>query len=583
MTLVGKTSGREISARALLDSGAEGIIIDQDFATRNKLTLRTLVNPLPVKNVDGTLNRRGSVKYTTIQRIRIKTLNNDFHEELSELYVTTLGDHDIIFGTDWLHAHNPEVNWALPQIAFTRCPRTCTLSKTPLVITSKKPQTRVTTINAIHPEEEDLPTQDTTFSQDAMEIFLYHHSFAKYDDLAIRAKTTTSTNIAAKAPQKPSIDHIPVQFKKYANVFSEVASHRLPKHQPWDHTIDLKPGASMKNCGIYRLTPKESDALKEYITEHLRRGYIRPSKSPMASPFFFVDKKDGKLRPVQDYRALNDVTIKNAAPLPLIPELIDKLRGARYFTKLDIRWGYNNIRIKEGDEYKAAFKTPLGLFEPTVMTFGLCNAPATFQTFMNNIFEDLIDEGHVVVYLDDILIFSDNPSELDRLTHEVLSRLEKHDLYLKPEKCIFAQTSIEYLGIIISNGQVKMDPAKLAGITAWPTPRTVKQVQAFLGFCNFYRRFIKDFSLIARPLFELTKKGVPFLWAPSQESSFRSLITAFTTAPVLALPDHNRPFRLITDASDFATGAILEQPDASQSLAPHCVSFKVIATCGTQL
>jgi hypothetical protein len=207
----------------------------------------------------------------------------------------------------------------------------------------------------------------------------------------------------------------------------------------------------------------------------------------MASPFFFVDKKDGKLRPVQDYRALNDITIKNAAPLPLIPELIDKLLGAIYFTKLDIRWGYNNIRIKLGDEYKAAFKTPLGLFEPTVMTFGLCNAPATFQTFMNKIFEDLIDGGHVVVYLDDILIFSDNLDQLDQLTHEVLSRLENYDLYLKLEKCVFAQTSIEYLGIIISNGQVRMDPAKLTGITSWPTPCTVKQVQAFLGFCNFYQ------------------------------------------------------------------------------------------------
>src|SRR5882757_9956341 len=171
----------------------------------------------------------------------------------------------------------------------------------------------------------------------------------------------------------------------------------------------------MKNCSIYRLTPKESNALQEYVSEHLRKGYIRLSKSPMASPFFFVDKKDCKLRPVQDYRALNDVTIKNAAPLPLIPELIDKLHGARYFTKLDIRWGYNNIRIREGDEYKAAFKTSLGLFEPTVMPFGLCNAPATFQAMMNYIFGPEIDGGHVVVYLDDILVFTEDIASLSEL------------------------------------------------------------------------------------------------------------------------------------------------------------------------
>src|SRR6202046_3183198 len=196
------------------------------------------------------------------------------------------------------------------------------------------------------------------------------------------------------------------------------------------------------------------------------------------------------------------------------------------------------------------------------MTFGLCNAPATFQTFMNNIYEDMINDGHVVIYLDDILIFAEDPQLLDTLSHEVLSRLEKHDLYLKPEKCSFMQTSIEYLSIIISEGQIRMDPAKVKGITDCPVPRTVKHVQAFLGFCNFYRRFIQDFSSIARPLFDLTKKDVPFLWTPAHDKAFQALIHAFTTAPVLALPDHSKPFRLITDASDFATGAILEQPDA---------------------
>ena len=318
----------------------------------------------------------------------------------------------------------------------------------------------------------------------------------------------------------------------------------------------------MKNCSIYQLTPKEMDALKTYITEHLEKGYICKSKSPMASPFFFVNKKDGKLHPVQDYRALNDITIKNATPLPLIPELIDKLHSAWYFAKLDICWGYNNICIKEGNEYKAAFKTHLGLFEPTVMTFGLCNTPAMFQTFMNNIFEDMVDDGHVVVYLDDILIFSEDPALLDRLAHEVLTHLEKYDLYLKLEKCVFAQTSIEYLGIVITDGHVMMDPAKVAGVTHWPTPRTVKQVQVFLRFCNFYQCFIKDFSGIARPLFNLTAKNVPFQWTSPQESAFRTLILAFTSAPVLALPNHTKPFWLITDTSDFATSAILEQPDA---------------------
>src|SRR5579859_7215457 len=371
-----------------------------------------------------------------------------------------------------------------------------------------------------------------------------------------------STEITVKAASKTSIDHIPAQYQRYSKLFSEEASQRLPKHQPWDHAINLKPGAKIKKCSIYRLTPKESIALKEYITEHLRKKYIEPSMSPIASSFFFIDKKDNKLRPIVDYHALNAETIENAAPLPLIPKLVNKLCGARYFTKLDICWGYNNIRIREGDEYKAAFKTSLGLFQPTVMTFGLCNAPATFQTFMNNIFESMIDNRHVVIYLDDILIFAEDLTLLTKLTHAILSKLEEYDLYLKPEKCSFAQTSIEYLGLVISEGQMAMDPTKVTAITEWPPPKSVRQVQAFLGFCNFYRRFIQDFSHVARPLFELTKKDIPFQWGHPQNTAFQALIQAFTTAPVLALPDHSKPFRLITDASDFATGAILEQPDA---------------------
>ena len=264
----------------------------------------------------------------------------------------------------------------------------------------------------------------------------------------------------------------------------------------------------MKKCSIYCLTPKESEALQEYITDNLRKGYICPPKSPKACPFFFVDKKDGKICQVVDYRALNEITITNAAPIPIIPELVDRLRDARYYSKFDLHAGYNNICIQEGDEAEAAFKTPLGLFEPTVMTFGLCNAPVTFQTFMNSIFEDMVALGQVVVYLDNILVFAAELCLLDKYTHEVLARLAGHDLYLKPEKCSFAQTSIEYLGLIISEGQVCMDPAKIDAITKWPIPHTVKQVQAFLGFCNFYCHFIKDFSTVARPLFNLTKCNV---------------------------------------------------------------------------
>jgi len=317
----------------------------------------------------------------------------------------------------------------------------------------------------------------------------------------------------------------------------------------------------MKKTTVYRLTPIEKVALKEYIEDGLKRGTLCRSEAPHACSFFFIDKKDGKLRPVQDYHPLNAITVKNVAPIPLIPKLVDKLLGARFFTKLDVRWGYNNIRVHEGDEWKTAFKTPMGLYESTVMTFGLCNAPTTFQTFMDIEFGPLIKGGHVVVYLDNILIYATTITELVYWTHKVFQLLLKLDLYLRPAKCSFNQTSVEYLGLIISEGKLHMDPMKLKAVQDWPKPKKVKDVQQFLGFCNFYCHFVQDYSTLARPLFDLTKKDTPWAWTHLQETTFTALQHALTSAPVLILPDYDKPFTLITDASDYATGSILEQDD----------------------
>jgi hypothetical protein len=243
----------------------------------------------------------------------------------------------------------------------------------------------------------------------------------------------------------------------------------------------------MGKTSVYRLTPPEKIALKDYIEDSLKRGTLCRSEAPNACSFFFIDKKDGKLRPIQDYRPLNTITRKNVAPIPLISELIDKLLGARFFTKLDVRWGYNNIRICEGNEWKTAFKTLMGLYESLVMNFGLCNAPATFQTFMDEQFKDLVATGHVVIYLDDILIFANTLLILEQLTHQVLQCLLDPNLFLRPEKCSFNRTSVKYLGIIISEGELRMDPIKLKAVKDWPRPKTIKDIQKFLRFCNFYR------------------------------------------------------------------------------------------------
>jgi len=262
-------------------------------------------------------------------------------------------------------------------------------------------------------------------------------------------------------------------------VFSKDSFDELPGTKPWDHAIELTPDATPKSCKVYPLSASEQKELDVFLKENLESGRIRSSKFPMAAPVFFVKKKDGKLRLVQDYHALNAMTMKNKYPLPLIPELIAKLCGAKYFTKLDVWWGFNNVRIKEGDEWKAAFRTNRSLYEPLVMFFGLTNSPATFQTMMDNIFEDLISEGMVVVYLDDILIFTETLEEHRKITRHVLELLEKHKLYLRSDKCKFEKTTIEYLGVIISHNSIAMDPVKITGVTEWPTPMNKKEVQSF--------------------------------------------------------------------------------------------------------
>src|SRR5258705_7661882 len=372
-------------------------------------------------------------------------------------------------------------------------------------------------------------------------------------------KMTLSTEIAQQNLRTGGMDLVPSPYKDFAHVFNEDASKRLPKQRPWDHAIDLKPGEEPYVGKAYPIDNKQREALNNFIDNNVKKGYIRPSNSPWAAPFFFVGKKDGKLRPCQDYRKLNERTIPNKYPLPLIPELIDKLKDARIFTKLDLRWGYNNVRIKEGDEHKAAFIADGKLSEPTVMLFGIQNSPATFQSMMNELFKDLIREGHVVIYMDDILIFTANMETHRRIVRQVLQRLQDQDLFLKPEKCFFERDSIEYLSMIISHNQVRMDPAKLAAIADWPTPTKVKDVQSFLGFGNFYRRFIQDFAHITKPLTTLMCKDHEWNWTPQCEAAFQELKQRFTTLPVLQIPDFDAPFRLEADASDFDYGAILSQ------------------------
>ncbi len=271
------------------------------------------------------------------------------------------------------------------------------------------------------------------------------------------------------------------------------------------------------------------------------------------------------MQPVQDYRKINALTIRNQYPLPLIVDLIRDLSNAHIYTKLDVRWGYNNVRIREGDESKAAFKTRYGLFEPTVMYFGLTNSPATFQTMMNYIYRDVILKHEplgttIRVYMDDIGIDTRTNMEDHRhAVHDVLRVAQLHDLYFKPEKCLFHSSSMDYLGVILEKGVTRMDPTKIAGVDTWPIPKNATEVRKVLGFFNFYRPFIKGFAFIAKPLHKLTRKGQEWYWGLEEQKAFDALKKRVTSEPVLAHAKLDDQFEPEVDASGYAVGAVLLQ------------------------
>ena len=223
------------------------------------------------------------------------------------------------------------------------------------------------------------------------------------------------------------------------------------------------------------------------MEEQLRKGYIRPSKSPQTSPVFFVRKKDGKKRMVQDYQYLNKGTVKDNYPLSLILDLIDTMGTKKVFTKMDLQWGYNNVQVREGDEWKAAFTTQLGVYESTVMFFGLTNLPATFQAMMNDILRDPINIGEVATFMDDVLVETEEEERHDKIVEKVLRRIEENDFYVKPRKCVWKVREIDFLGLVMGSGGIKMQEEKVARVLEWPKPKTVKEVQKFLGLANYYR------------------------------------------------------------------------------------------------
>ncbi|KAG7530867.1 Zinc finger CCHC-type [Arabidopsis thaliana x Arabidopsis arenosa] len=364
------------------------------------------------------------------------------------------------------------------------------------------------------------------------------------------------TTLANLAPADPS--ELTSLLQKYNDVFPEDSPDGLPPIRGIEHQIDFVPGATLPNRPAYRTNPMETKELQRQVDELMTKGHIRESMSPCAVPVLLVPKKDGSWRMCVDCRAINNITVKYRHPIPRLDDMLDELHGSCIFSKIDLKSGYHQIRMKEGDEWKTAFKTKHGLYEWLVMPFGLTNAPSTFMRLMNHVLRAFI--GHfVVVYFDDILVYSKNMVEhIDHL-ESVIKVLREEKLFANLKKCTFCTDNLVFLGFVVSADGVKVDEEKVKAIKEWPSPKTVGEVRSFHGLAGFYRRFVKDFSTLAAPLTEVIKKDVGFKWEEAQEKAFQALKEKLTNAPILILPDFLKTFEIECDASGIGIGAVLMQ------------------------
>ncbi|KAL0153008.1 hypothetical protein M9458_051687, partial [Cirrhinus mrigala] len=498
---------------ALVDSGSAVNVINQELTDKLKIHTLPCVPAINITTIDNGAIGSGITATTRPVTLHIGL----FHKETITFHVVPSCKYQVILGHPGLAVHDPSISWNRGELTkwSTYCLNNC-LTKT---------------------------------------------------------RTYPCLSTSVESPENQVQTPLPQVYSEFAEVFSKSKATQLPPHRPWDCAIELLPNMSPPKSKVYPLSRPETLAMETYIEEALASGYIRPSTSPAAAGFFFVEKRDGGLRPCIDYRGLNNVTVKYRYPLPLVPSALEQLREARIYSKLDLRSAYNLIRIREGDEWKTAFLTTRGHYEYLVMPYGLANSPSVFQSFINEIFRDLLNKC-VIAYIDDILIYSPDLNQHIKDVKTVLARLQQHQLYAKLEKCEFHISKTTFLGYIVSHHGVEMDKSKTQAVTEWPLPKTVKELQRFLGFANFYRRFIRNYSSIAAPLTSLLKnKPTKLRWNPAAVRAFEGLKASFTTAPILRHPDPQLPFVVEVDASDCGIGAVLSQRHGSPGKLHPCAFF----------
>ena len=517
------------SARILIDSGATHDFVTVSFLEKTNLVKNTFSTP------GSFLKLADDYQTHSTCYLDATVVMDDFTSSV-RLFSGIVSDaHDVILGKSWLYDENPDINW-----------RT----------------------NSVKPRSIPSPMEVQYVSHCASNKLINN----LYDDgfVVLHSEKIIFDGENATVPGLTQL------LDEYNDCFPDDLPPGLPPKRHVDHAIPLEPGSKPPAQRLYRLSTRELAELKKTLDDLLAKGWIRPSNAPYGSPVLFVSKKDGSLRMVVDYRALNMLTIKDKYPLVRTDDLIAQLRGARILSKLDLRSGYHQIRLRKEDQDKTSFLTRYGSYAFTVLPFGLTSAPGTFMRLMQDIFRDLLDVC-VIIYLDDILIYSKSTDDHLRHLRDVLTRLRRHKLYAKSSKCEFGKTELEFLGHIVSGDKVKCDPHKLDAIKKWPTLKNIADVQSFLGLCNFYRQYCHGYATVSAPLTRLLRKDVPWEWDDNCEKAFVELKRRLTTAPVLALPDPDRHFYLHTDAaSTVAIGGILSQVQDDGLLHPVAYASRTL-------
>ncbi len=551
---------------ALFDTGAAGDFISWSFVLAHGLDKQMSASHRHVKYADGSVKAaRGELTLP----VRLLTLGDGYDCTLRLIVAELQPRFDIVLGTPFCRTHTPRPDWQRMTIdmkghrardgAGTWTP---VLHAEPLIAEGDGANTLAL----------------CELSTAAFGRLLSRGQFDNETVTYISIRHLLQLNAVAPTDGTPESDKLTELRAKFFELYAAVFPDKLPsvdpttvgKAQPGQvlHRIELKDGVNPYTRPLRRMSTQELDELKKQLQEYIDSGRLQASESPWGTNVIFAKKKDGSLRFCVDYRGLNDLTVRNSYPLPHMEDLFDRLQGAQYFSKIDLRTGFFQIPLAEEDRAKTAFRTRYGHYEWTVLPMGLTNAPATFQHLMNHTFRKELDRC-ALVFLDDIVVYSRTLEDHIKDVGTVLQRLKDAKLYAKKSKCDLFMHEIEFLGHHVGRGGLRVMQDKVASVRDWPQPRNASELRSFLGLAGYYRRFIKDFSKRAVPLHELTHTTDPrpYQWLPAHQAAFEDIKQALQDAPVLALPDPDRQYVVNTDASDFATGAVLQQ-DHGQGLQP---------------